>query len=59
MPDTPNLYGKIKDIEYLRFMAQQYRVLADEADERIRRMLELFQLTDRVGTYLDSFSHDI
>ena len=44
VPDTPNLYGKLKAIEYLRFMAQLYHVPADEADERIRNLLELFEL---------------
>ena len=57
VPDTPNLYGKLKAIEYLRFMAQLYRVPADEADERIKQMLDLFELTDKAGTYLDGFSH--
>ena len=46
VPDTPNLYGKLKAIEYLHFMAQLYRVPSEDADERIKRMLELFELTD-------------
>ena len=29
VPDTPNLYGKLKAMEYLRFMGQLYRVPAD------------------------------
>ena len=57
VPDTPNLYGKLKASEYLRFMAQLYHVPAEEADERIKSMLELFELTDKAGTYLDGFSH--
>ncbi len=57
VPDTPNLYGKLKAIEYLRFMAQLYRVPAAEADERIEKLLDLFELTSKAGTYLDGFSH--
>ncbi len=57
VPDTPNLYGKLKAIEYLRFMGQLYHVPSDEADERIKRLLDLFELTDKAGTYLDGFSH--
>jgi len=57
VPDTPNLYGKLKAIEYLRFMAQLYHVPADEADERIEKLLDLFELTAKAGTYLDGFSH--
>lgn len=57
VPDTPNLYGKLKAIEYLRFVAQLYHVPADEADERIDKLLDLFELTSKAGTYLDGFSH--
>ena len=57
VPDTPNLYGKLKAIEYLRFMGQLYHVSADEADARIQELLDLFELTDKAGTYLDGFSH--
>ena len=57
VPDTPNLYGKLKAMEYLRFMGQLYRVPADLAEKRIQEMLELFELTNKAGTYLDSFSH--
>ncbi len=57
VPDTPNLYDKLKAIEYLRFMSRLYRVPADEADGRIKKLLELFELSDKAGTYLDGFSH--
>lgn len=57
VPDTPNLYGKLKAIEYLRFMAQLYHVPADVADKRMGKLLDLFELTDKAGTYLEGFSH--
>ena len=57
VPDTPNLYGKLKAMEYLRFMGQLYRVPADQAEKRIQELLELFELTNKAGTYLDGFSH--
>jgi ABC-2 type transport system ATP-binding protein len=57
VPDTPNLYGKLKAIEYLRFIGRLYNVPAGVADARIRSLLELFELTDKAGTYLDQFSH--
>ena len=57
VPDTPNLYGKLKAIEYLRFMAQLYHVPSEQAEERIKHLLDLFDLTDKAGTYLDGFSH--
>jgi ABC-2 type transport system ATP-binding protein len=57
VPDTPNLYGKLKATEYLRFMGQLYHVPADVADERMKRLLDLFELAPQAGTYLDGFSH--
>jgi len=57
VPETPNLYGKLKAIEHLRFMGQLYHVPPDEADKRIKRLLDLFDLTDKAGGYLDGFSH--
>ncbi len=57
VPDTPNLYGKLKAIEYLRFAGQLYHVPSDLAEERIKKLLDLFELTDKAGNYLDGFSH--
>ena len=57
IPDTPNLYGKLKAIEFLRFMAQLYHVPGEVAEERIKRYLDIFDLTDRAGDYLEGFSH--
>jgi ABC-2 type transport system ATP-binding protein len=57
VPDTPNLYGKLKAIEYLRFMARLYHVPAEQAEARISQLLDLFELTDKAGNYLEGFSH--
>ena len=57
VPDTPNLYGKLKASEYLRFVGQLYRVPPAQVEERMRPMLDMFDLTDVAGNYLDTFSH--
>ncbi|MCL4805593.1 MAG: ABC transporter ATP-binding protein [Anaerolineae bacterium] len=57
VPDTPNLYGKLKAQEYLRFVGQLYKVPAADVEERMRPLLDLFELTDVAGNYLDTFSH--
>ncbi len=57
VPDTPNLYGKLKAGEYLRFVGQLYKVEPAKVEERIRPMLDMFDLTDVAGNYLDTFSH--
>ena len=45
VPDTPNLYGKLKATEYLRFMGQLYKVPTDVVEDRIKRMLDLLELS--------------
>ncbi len=57
VPDTPNLYGKLKAGEYLRFIGQLYKVDPAKVEERMRPLLEMFDLTDVAGNYLDTFSH--
>ncbi len=57
VPDTPNLYGKLKAGEYLRFVGQLYKVPPAHVEERMRPMLDMFELTDVAGNYLDTFSH--
>ena len=57
VPDTPNLYGKLKAGEYLRFVGQLYKVPPAQVEERMRPMLDMFELTDVADNYLDTFSH--
>lgn len=57
VPDTPNLYGKLKAQEYLRFVGQLYKVSPEQVEARIKPMLDVFDLTDVAGNYLDTFSH--
>ena len=57
VPDTPNLYGKLKAGEYLRFIGRLYKVSPEKVEEYIRPMLEMFELSDVAGNYLDTFSH--
>ena len=57
VPDTPVLYGKLKAGEYLRFVGQLYRVPPAQVEDRMRTMLDMFDLTEVAGNYLDTFSH--
>ncbi len=57
VPDVPNLYGKLKAQEYLHFVGQLYKVPSAAVDTKIRPMLDMFDLTDVAGNYLDTFSH--
>ena len=57
VPDTPNLYGKLKGWEYLRFMARLYRVPTAQAEARAAELLRLFDLTDAASDLIEGYSH--
>src|SRR5665648_998193 len=49
VPDNPQIYEKLKGIEYLNFMADVYKVSKIDRMERISKYLNLFQLEDSVN----------
>ena len=57
VPDSPELYEKIKGIEYLKFMADVYQVPATERQENIEKYLDIFEIKDAVNDPIGSFSH--
>ena len=57
VPDTPNLYGKLRGWEYLRFMARLYRVPAEQAERRAAELLRLFDLTEAASDLIEGYSH--
>ncbi|NLY77562.1 MAG: ABC transporter ATP-binding protein [Tissierellia bacterium] len=57
VPDTPEIYDKLKGIEYLNFFADIYGIPKDVRQERIERYLDIFELKDAVGNIIGSYSH--
>jgi ABC-2 type transport system ATP-binding protein len=57
VPDTPNLYGKLRGWEYLRFMARLYRVPTAQAERRAADLLRLFDLTEAASDLIEGYSH--
>jgi ABC-2 type transport system ATP-binding protein len=57
VPDTPNLYGKLKGWEYLRFMARLYRVPTEQAERRAGELLRLFDLIGAASDLVEGYSH--
>ena len=59
VPDSPELFEKIKGIEYLKFMADVYQVPATERQENIEKYLDISEIKDAVYDPIGSFSHGI
>lgn len=57
VPDTPNLYGKLKGWEFLRFMARLYRVPKEQAERRAIELFKLFELSDAGSDLIEGYSH--
>jgi ABC-2 type transport system ATP-binding protein len=57
VPDTPQLYGKLRGAEFLRFMGRLYRVPTADAERRAADLLRLFELEDAAGDLIDGYSH--
>lgn len=57
VPDDPNIFPRLKAIEYLKFMGDLYQVPAEQRRQRIIAMAERFELTDALTDRIQSYSH--
>lgn len=57
VPDSPDLFLRLKGLEYVGFMADIYGVPQDLRKERIQRLAERFDMTDALGDAIQSYSH--
>lgn len=57
IPDNPDLYDFLSGIRYLHFVADIYRVPAEERAERIRLYADRFALTKDLAAPISSYSH--
>ena len=57
VPDTPNIFLRLKGIEYLNFMADMYDVSTDERKERIESLSRRFGMSDVLQDRIQSYSH--
>jgi ABC-2 type transport system ATP-binding protein len=57
VPDDPNIFPRLKAIEYLRFMGDIYQVPAAVRIERISRLAGRFGLSEALSDRIQSYSH--
>jgi ABC-2 type transport system ATP-binding protein len=55
--DNPDLFLRLKGIEYLNFMADIYEVPVSERRERIDRYASMFEMTTALSDKILSYSH--
>ena len=57
VPDDPNIFPRLKGIEYLKFMGDLYEVPADIRKDRITKLTTRFGLEASMGDKIQSYSH--
>ena len=57
VPDNPDLFLKLKGIEYLNFLSNIYKVPKEEAIERIEELTKKFDIYDHLNEKIQSYSH--
>jgi ABC-2 type transport system ATP-binding protein len=57
IPDRPYLYEKLTGIEFLKFIADLYRMDARDFQKKAHEQLELFALSDWSEELIESYSH--
>ncbi len=57
VPDNPQIYTKLKGIEYLNFIGDVYGVQIHERKERIEKYATLFEINHVLGDIIESYSH--
>lgn len=57
VPDNPEIYDKLKGIEYLNFIADMYGISKEERKSKICYYSKLFNIEDALGDIISSYSH--
>jgi ABC-2 type transport system ATP-binding protein len=57
VPDEPEIYERLKGIEYLNFIGDVYGVSASDRRSRVARWLDAFELTRAAADPIQTYSH--
>lgn len=55
--DSPDMFLRLKGIEFLNFIADVYKVSNDDRKKRVNELAERFELTDALSSTMMSYSH--
>ena len=57
VPDNPDMFLKLKGIEYLNFLGDIYEVNEEERKKIIEELSELFEIKNALNNKIESYSH--
>lgn len=57
VPDSPDMFLRLKGIEYLNFMADIYEVSKEDREKRIEELTKTFEIEHALNEKMQSYSH--
>ena len=57
VPDSPDMFLRLKGIEYLNFMADIYEVSKEDRQKRIEELAKTFEIDHALNEKIQSYSH--
>lgn len=57
VPDSPDMYLKLKGIEYLNFIADIYKIDSKIRKDRIEKLSKEFEIYDNLNEQIQNYSH--
>ncbi|MBQ9657953.1 MAG: ABC transporter ATP-binding protein [Clostridia bacterium] len=57
VPDNPDMFLKLKGIEYLNFIADIYEISKEARAEKIEQLAKKFEIYDVLNNKIESYSH--
>lgn len=57
VPDSPDMFLKLKGIEYLNFMADIYEIPKEDRKQRIEELTKKFEIYEDLNSQIQSYSH--
>ena len=57
VPDNPDIFLKLKGIEYLNFMADMYEISKEKRKQKIEQLSSLFEINNVLNDKIQSYSH--
>ena len=57
VPDNPQIYERLKGVEYLKFISDVFQIPKEERETSIKKYSDIFNLTHALNDMVNSYSH--
>lgn len=57
VPDSPDMFLRLRGVEYLNFVADIYEVSLEDRKSRIEKLAQTFEMTENLSNKISDYSH--